>query len=111
MSDRSIKITGNLTGIANTGDSNVIINSSSGQDAIKYLNEVFSTLQIQFPDSPEEFKIECVKQKVTSDISSGKPMALALKDSLLNASQELVGILSDNPFVRITVALLRGWIQ
>lgn len=111
MSDRSIKVSGDLSGVANTGDSNVIINQSSSEAIIEYLCRTFEELHSQFPESPEEFKIECVRQKITNDLKAKKPVAIALKDSLLNASQELVGILTENPFVRLSLALLRGWIQ
>ncbi|MDX1696407.1 MAG: hypothetical protein R3208_21760 [Ketobacteraceae bacterium] len=111
MSDRSIKVSGSFNGVANTGNDNVIIGSGGKDTATQYLAAVFEGLNEQFPESTEEFKRECVKQKLQNDIKAGKPAALSLKDALLNGSQEVVAMLSDNPFVRISVAMLRGWIQ
>lgn len=112
MSNRSISVAGHVAGILNSGDNNNINSNHENSSAIRiYLSTMFEDLNVQFPDADDNFKIECVKQKITSDIKNKKPISLALKDALLNGAQELTGILSDNPFVRLSMALLRGWIQ
>ncbi|MCV6610313.1 MAG: hypothetical protein OIF55_06045 [Amphritea sp.] len=109
MSDRSINVGGNFIGNAMTGDHNIIAAQSDGVET--YLRSVLSELHDQFSDTSDTFRIEILQSRLRSDMAKNPVLRGQLKSALLNASEALLGVLTDNPFVKVSAAMLIGWLK
>lgn len=79
MSDRTINISGNMTGVANTGDANVISYHSTNDALATYLSDTLNILQEHFPTISDEAKIECLRQKNNKRLKRKETCSISAK--------------------------------
>ena len=106
--NRSVNISGNSHGSIITGDNSVINHYSSERD-LSELAKIFKDLQKQFPNATESQKLVMTEASVAEAFKRSPALRERVIAALAEGAFELLNILSDNPFIRIPVALFKGW--
>jgi hypothetical protein len=114
MQDRSIKIGGSLHGVANTGD-NAAIHSHSQADTKDDLNSALGSmlyeLASRYPDIPNTHRIFIFEAELIQKIHENPTLRQRLLNAVKMGGIELSKVLTNNPFVSVSIELVKGWLE
>jgi hypothetical protein len=114
MQDRSIKIGGSLHGVANTGD-NAVIHSHSQADTMDDLNSTLGRmlyeLASRYPDISGTHRVFIFEAELIHKIHENPTFKQRLLNAVKTGGIELSKVLTNNPFVSVSIELVKGWLE
>ena len=112
MKNKSINVKGSLVGIANTGDNSVIVTREQPQDELQQaIARMLSGLSERYPEATEDQKRTVLAMELQEKAKKDQTFKLRLLSALKAGSLEIVNIFLKNPFVSVSIEMVKGWLE
>lgn len=114
MQDRSINIGGSLHGVASTGDHAVVNANSSSYSHIsivKELSDMLEELAIKYPNIAERHKLVLFQVELQKKSEQDPTLQHRFISIVKSGGFELAKVLTNNPFVSVTIEIIKSWLD
>jgi len=112
MKNKSINVKGSLIGIANTGNNSVIITREQPQDELQQvITKVLVDLSARYPTATEDQKRTVLAMELQEKSKKDQTFKRRLLSALRAGSLEIVNVFSKNPFVSVSIEMVKGWLE
>lgn len=114
MQDRSINIGGSLHGVASTGDHAVVhanTNSFSQISIVKEVSDILEDLAIRYPNIVEDNRLVLFQVELQKKADQDPTLKQRFLSIVKSGGFELAKVLTNNPFVSVTIEMLKSWLD